>query len=143
MNGEPYVNISALEPLFAPHEEPNRHRVRAEEEGKPARVVTGRRRSDIAIAQNLRPLVKAWRESDYPGASDTTRELLHHWFGREHDRSEFGGPREFRYYFCQREAIETLIYTYEVRQIPTLLHVVGTLGFDFATSVPLASFNAA
>lgn len=137
MSSEPFVNISALEPLFAPHEEPNRHRVRAEEEGKPARAVTGRRRTDIAIAQNLRPLVKAWRESDYPGASDTTRELLHHWFGREHDRSEFGGPREFRYYFCQREAIETLIYTYEVRQITTLSGLVAEFGGEHSETAAL------
>ena len=53
---EPFINISALEPLFAPHEEPNRHRVRADKEGQPARIVTGRRRTPIAIAQNLRPL---------------------------------------------------------------------------------------
>lgn len=38
------------------------------------------------------------------------RELLHHWFGREH-LIEAGGQRiPFRYYFCRREAIETLIY---------------------------------
>ena len=122
---EPFVNIAALEPLFATHEEPNRHRVRAEAEGQPARVVTGRRRSDIAIAQNLRALVKSWRDNDYPGASDTTRELMHHWFGREHDRSEVGGPREFRYYFCQREAIETLIYIYEVCGIISLSGLVA------------------
>jgi type III restriction enzyme len=80
----PLINPSALEPLFAPHEEPNHHRVRAEREGEPARVVTGRRRSDIAIAQNPRPLVKSWRENDYRGASDTTRELRSHWFQRDH-----------------------------------------------------------
>lgn len=70
---EPYVNISALEPLFAPHEEPNRHRIRADADGQPAKVVTGRRKTPVALAQNLRSLVKSWRENDYPGASDTTR----------------------------------------------------------------------
>ena len=89
---EPYINISALEPLFAPHEEPNRHRVRADTEGQPARIVTGRRRTPIAIAQNLRPLLNAWRDNDYPGASDTTRELLHHWSSLGSDLCGCGNP---------------------------------------------------
>ena len=94
----PVINPAALEPLFAPHEEPNRHRVRAEREGEPARIVMGRRPSPIVIAQGLRPHVKAWRESDYAGASDTTRELLHHWFGRDHFIETGDGERvQFRY----------------------------------------------
>jgi type III restriction enzyme len=135
---EPFVNISALEPLFAPHEEPNRHRVRAEEEGKPARVVTGRRRSDIAIAQNFRPLVKTWRENDYPGASDTTRELLHHWFERDHLIALPNGEQiPFRYFFCQREAIETLIYAYEVRGMTTLSGLVAEFTGEHAETAAL------
>ena len=78
------INPAALEPLFAPHEEPNFHRVRAEKPGEPARVVKGRRPSSITVANNLRSFVKAWRESEYAGASDTTRELLFHWFERDH-----------------------------------------------------------
>ena len=35
------INTAALEPLFAPHEEPNFHRVRAEKPGDPAKVVKG------------------------------------------------------------------------------------------------------
>src|SRR5207253_10918953 len=109
---EPLVNLAALEPLFAPHEEPNRHRARAQDD-QPAQVKKGRRPSPITIAQNLRSHVKAWRETDYPGASDTTRELLHHWFGRDHLADLPDGSRApFRYYFCQREAIETLIYNW-------------------------------
>jgi len=78
------INPAALEPLFALHEEPNFHRVRAEKPGEPAKVVKGRRRSSITVANNLRSFVRAWRESDYAGASDTTRELLFHWFERDH-----------------------------------------------------------
>ncbi len=72
----PIVNLSAVKPLYAPHEEPNYHRVRAQKPGEPAKVAKGRRPSPITIAQNLRSFVKALRESDYSGASDTTRELL-------------------------------------------------------------------
>jgi type III restriction enzyme len=134
---EPYVNISALEPLFAPHEEPNRHRVRADAEGQPARIVTGRRRTPIAIAQNLRPLLKAWRDNDYPGASDTTRELLHHWFQQGHLIQVGDQQVPFRYYFCQREAIETLIYIYEVRAITSLSGVVAEFTGEDAETAAL------
>lgn len=119
------LNLSALEPLFAPHEEPNLHRVRAQE-GQAAEAKRGRRPSSIAIAQNLRRLVREWRETDYPGASDTTRELLHHWFQRDHLVTLGSGETVvFRYYFCQREAIETLIYLYEVRGIRSLCALMG------------------
>ena len=94
-----YVNLAALEPLYAPHEEPSRHRVRAEEDGQPAKTIAGRRKTPIGIAQSLRGLVKAWRENDYPGASDTTRELLHHWFQRDHFVTAASGERAvFRYF---------------------------------------------
>src|ERR1035437_9525946 len=89
---EPIINLAALEPLFAPHEEPNLHRARAQGD-QPAQTKKGRRPSKIAIAQSLRSHVKQWRETDYPGASDTTRELLHHWFGRDHLIETSGGQR--------------------------------------------------
>ena len=63
----PIINPAALEPLYAPHEEPNFHRVRAETAGQPAKVVKSRRPSSIVIANNLRSFVKDWRETDYAG----------------------------------------------------------------------------
>jgi type III restriction enzyme len=125
----PIINPSALEPLFAPHEEPNFHRVRAEKQGEPAKVVKGRRPSPITVANNLRSFVKAWRESDYAGASDTTRELLFHWFERDHIIETAAEERiPFRYYFCQREAIESLIYLWEVRGLRSLSSIVSEFG---------------
>ncbi|MDD2765388.1 MAG: DEAD/DEAH box helicase family protein [Opitutaceae bacterium] len=124
---EETLNLSALEPLFAPHEEPNRHRARTKD-GQPE-VRKSRRPSPIVIAQTLRRAVKDWRETDYPSASDTSRELLHHWFQRDHLVTLADGTQTpFRYYFCQREAIETLIYLYEVRGIRSLYSLTG----DFA-----------
>ncbi|MGI8603263.1 MAG: hypothetical protein ACR2OZ_09710 [Verrucomicrobiales bacterium] len=125
MPDDPVSAFSALEPLFAPHEEPSRHRVKGEA-GGPAKIVPHRRPTSIAIAQSLRGLVRRWRATDYPGASDTTRELLHHWFERDHVIQ--GGDGEsiiFRYYFCQREAIETLIYLYEVCCLTSLSTVTA------------------
>ena len=110
------VKTEALEPLFAAWEEPDKHRVRADS-GEGAVERKGRRPSGIAIAQNLRAMVKEWRDNFYFGTSDTTRHLLNHWFGSPHDRSAAGGPAEFRYYFCQRETVETLICLKEVRKL--------------------------
>ncbi|MEW6110022.1 MAG: DEAD/DEAH box helicase family protein [Nitrospirota bacterium] len=125
----PIINLSALEPLYLPHEMPSHHRIRAEREGEPAKIVKGRRPSDITIAQNLRREVTVWRETDYAGASDTTRELLHHWFGRDHViKNNEGEVVPFKYYFCQREAIETFIYLREERGLDTLSGIVSEFG---------------
>lgn len=123
------LNPSALEPLFAPWEEPNSHRVRADQEGDPAKKVKGRRSSPIRLAQNIRGAVREWREVFYAGASDTTRHLLTHWFNRSHRRTTPAGEDfEFRYYFCQREAIETLIYLKELRQVDCLSMLTAEFG---------------
>ena len=115
------INPKALEPLFGPSDVPTHHRVRAKAPGGPAEVIKGRRPSPITIAHNLRRHVAEWREAHYGGASDTTIELLNHWFHRDHQvRTKDGDVIPFSYYFCQREAIETLIYLYEVRGIKTL-----------------------
>lgn len=126
MTEDVVVNPTALEPLFAPWEEPIKHRVRADKPGEPAKVVNGRRPSSITIAQNLRGSVREWREAFYAGASDTTRQLLDHWFNRSHRKTTDEGEEfEFHYYFCQREAIETLIYLKEVRRLECLSQVVA------------------
>ena len=62
----------------------------------------------------IRQAVREWRERNYPGATDVTRELLNFWFQTEH-RLPLTGL--FRYHNAQREAIETLIYLYEVAQV--------------------------
>lgn len=117
------VRRDALGPLFEAWEEPRLHRVRAER-GDGAVVRQGRRPSSIVIAHNLRAMVKEWRDNFYFGASDTSRHLLNHWFGRAH---EVNGS-EFRYYFCQREAIETLIYLKEVRRLECLSQMIAEFG---------------
>lgn len=62
----------------------------------------------------IREAVKAWREGGYKGVSDTTRLLLNFWFLTDH-RLPTG--RKFAYHYFQREAVETLIYLYEVAQV--------------------------
>ena len=126
--GSPVVNTGALERLFAPWEEPDRHRIRAGK-GAPPEVVNFRRPSPIPLANRLRPFVREWREANYYGASDTTRELLGHWFERPHRAAGPDGEEgEFRYYFCQREAIETLVFLMEARGLRALSSLVAEYG---------------
>ena len=60
----------------------------------------------IDKVNEIRPLVKSWRESGYDGATDITRELLSHW----HDRR---AREDTPFFWCQLEAIETLIFLAE------------------------------
>lgn len=123
------VNPGALEPLFGPDDIPTHHRVRSQTAGAAAEVVNGRRPTPIVVAQNLRRAVAEWREARYGGASDTTIELLQHWFGTDHEVLGVGDEHiPFKYYFCQREAIETLVYLYEVRGIRTLSGMTAEFG---------------
>ncbi|MCS3765552.1 DEAD/DEAH box helicase family protein [Bradyrhizobium centrosematis] len=124
----PVINAAALQPLFAPWDEPNRHRVRGSSPGAPPEIKTYRRPSPIRLVNPLRAAVKEWRDLHYPGASDTTRELLAYWFERPHRIATGAGDDfEFRYYFCQREAIETFIYLLEIRR----LHNLSSLLFEY------------
>lgn len=72
------------------------------------------------LVTNLRNLVKEFRDSNYSNASETSRNLLNWWFNETHyinSNDEFSST--FEYYFAQREAIETLIYLYDVEKITT------------------------
>lgn len=124
----PFINAASLETLFAPWEEPNRHRVRAERRGLPPDIKTYRRPSSILMVKPLRAAVREWRELNYYGAGDTTRELLTHWFERPHRIKASDGEIDFRYYFCQREAIETFIYLTEVRRLDSLSSMIAEFG---------------
>jgi len=62
----------------------------------------------------IREKVKAWRDADYPGVSETTRLLLNYWFRTDHRPR---GGAKFAYHPFQREAMETLIYLYEVAKV--------------------------
>lgn len=122
------INAAALEPLFAPWEEPSKHRVRGAK-GQPPEIKTYRRQSPIRMVNPLRAAVKEWRELNYFGASDTTRELMAYWFERPHRLMNGSGEEfDFRYYFCQREAIETFIYLIEVRRLTSLSSLIFEYG---------------
>ena len=78
------LDLDAISPLYAPWEEPTAHRARVDRHGKSAPVMARRRPSKLPVVNALRGLVREWRENEYPGASRTTRTLLHYWFERSH-----------------------------------------------------------
>lgn len=70
------------------------------------------------LVAELRKKVKAWRNDNYEGASETSRALLNWWFKEEHQIYNADGTSfNFRYYFAQREALETVVWLYEVAQV--------------------------
>src|SRR5262245_11427852 len=60
----------------------------------------------------LRDEIRSWREAGYPGTSLVTRRCLEWWFERDEERLKQGK----RFFYCQQEAIEALIYLYEVHR---------------------------
>ena len=62
---------------------------------------------ELPLVNQIRPRVKAWRKADYPGASGITKRLLQHWRDPEQRDSNR------RFFFCQLEAIETLMWLFE------------------------------
>src|SRR5206468_7077664 len=69
-------------------------------------AVADEARDDLPLVNRLRKDVARWRDADYRGASAVTRDLLHHWADPQRAR---------RLFFCQLEAVETLIYLAELR----------------------------
>ena len=74
-------------------------------------IPASQRESRAALVPAIRQAVHAWRGRGYEGATATTKRLLSHWFESDHLSKD---GEEWLYYYCQREAIETLIYLYEV-----------------------------
>jgi type III restriction enzyme len=62
----------------------------------------------------IRQGVEEWRKSKYRGATPTTKTLLNYWFGTDH---RLPNGRPFQYYYAQKEALETLVWLYEVEQV--------------------------
>ena len=62
----------------------------------------------------IRQAVRDWAINEgYKGATKTSKTLLNYWFKTDHRLSN---GAKFAYYPFQREAVETLIYLYEIAQ---------------------------
>lgn len=75
----------------------------------------------------LRNAVAVWREGNYKGITQTTRELLNFWFRTDH---KLPNGRPFYYHPAQREAIETLIYVYEVEKVHSRKELLERYAYD-------------
>ena len=75
----------------------------------------------LPLVNLLRKDVAKWRSSGYRGASPVTKDLLNHW----KDQME---PR--RLFFCQREAVETMVYLLEMRMTPGRSARTGYRNFE-------------
>ncbi len=62
------------------------------------------------LVYKIRKAVAHWRDNNYDGASETSKSLMNFWFNQEH----FLGQKRFSFFFSQREAVESIIYLYEV-----------------------------
>ncbi|MEI7817505.1 MAG: DEAD/DEAH box helicase family protein, partial [Desulfuromonadales bacterium] len=61
---------------------------------------------EIDLVNTIRPRIVKWREDGYAGVTGITKRLLYHWYDMEERKDR-------RFFFCQLEAIETLIWLTE------------------------------
>lgn len=82
-----------------------------------------KRTEPLELVNAIRGRIDEWRAADYPGITSVTRRLLEHW------RDTTPGVREYPFYFCQIEAIETLIWWVEgAQEYKQGIHVPGDGG---------------
>lgn len=128
--------------INSPYEEPKLHwnynrgtRLFDLEEGRrKAGYITASERSrsfddpgdfhEIALVNQIRERVKKWRESGYIGVTGITKRLLEHWNDTEQRESH-------RFFFCQLEAIETLIWLNEAPESDKVGINIPSDGGDF------------
>jgi len=83
------------------------------------------KQSSLPLVRALQQAVAAWREGGYKeGTSKTTRRLLEWWFLEDHELKD---GASFAFWRAQREAIEHLIYCYEVLEARSLYQLAQQL----------------
>jgi type III restriction enzyme len=80
---------------------------------------------ELPLVNQIRPRIKAWAEGGYQGASGITQKLLEHW----KDPEQRDGRR---FFFCQIEAIETLIWLAEAPAADKVGIEIPSDGGDFS-----------
>ncbi|MHB8111716.1 MAG: BPTD_3080 family restriction endonuclease [Syntrophorhabdaceae bacterium] len=79
---------------------------------------------EIELVNAIRPRIKKWRDQGYPGVTGITKRLLTHWQDPEERKDR-------RFFFCQLEAIETLIWLVEAPDAEKTGIVIPGDGGDF------------
>ena len=77
--------------------------------------------------QGWRGNTTRWEETNYKGTTPITKRLLQYWFYEEHFLEQ---DLVFDYWRCQREAIEVLIYCYEVLGVRNIAELSRALGLS-------------
>ena len=91
------------------------------------------------LVHQIREKVKGWRDNGYSGASETSKALLNWWFNTPHPiEGAEGTVSEFQYYFAQREALETIIYLYDVRKV---IDEYDLMRFDSSRAISAGLFD--
>ena len=90
-------------------------------------VIEERRPSKLLLVNRLRQAVGEWREQGYESASSVTQQLFTYWFEQDH----LLDGRLFRYYFGQREAVETLVYLIEIARLTDAKKLIEAYGEVF------------
>jgi len=86
------------------------------------------------LVYKIRIAVAKWRDEGYQGASETSKSLLNFWFNQEH----LIGQTKFSFFFSQREAIESIIYLYEIAKARDKYELVR---FDSSQRVSTGMFE--
>jgi type III restriction enzyme len=93
----------------------------------------------LPLVARIRDEVFAWRQKAYAGAAATSVSLLRWWFETEHLLEQPDGSlSSFRYYSAQREAVETLVWLYDVRRVRDKFDL---LRFDASRAVSSGMFD--
>ncbi len=79
----------------------------------------------IPLVNDIRPRVKHWREEGYAGVTGVTKRLLQHWQDPEQ-------RKDTKFFFCQLEAIETLIWLTEAPESEKTGIVIPSDGGGFS-----------
>lgn len=91
------------------------------------------------LVANIRCEVESWRNAGYSGASATSRALLQWWFDTDHLVEQSDGTLSlFRYYFAQREAVETVVWLHDVKGVRDKFDL---LRFDASGAVSANMFD--
>lgn len=79
---------------------------------------------EIPLVMKIRPRVQKWKEQGYPGVTGITKRLLEHWYETEEREGK-------QFFFCQLEAIETLIWLTEAPDAEKVGIDIPSDGGDF------------
>ena len=113
------------------HEPPTSYLAKKKGSKDEFEIIEGRRPSNLLLINKLRKAVEDWRTSGYEGeSSEVTRRLFNYWFDEDH----IVNGKSFRYYFAQREAVETIIYLLEEAKVRDSIPLIKDFGEIFYPS---------